>query len=202
MIQVVPAQFGWFAYGRAEQGGAEFLAPVALWALVDSSSGVRRVVGLTAHGLATTGKPWRWSNRVALCQATLSIGLCLLPEGPVPTTPLYLSGRRANLRIPPRTAARCTPHRPPGARGWPLAGAKAPGKGGVPPEAGKATSRATGGGEEGDARGRRRHPGREQRGNPQAGNRGTLRSDAGADGRSRRAQVRVPRRGGRRTANP
>jgi hypothetical protein len=51
IIQVVPAQFGWFAYGRAEQGGAEFLAPVALWALVDSSAGVRRVVGLTAHGL-------------------------------------------------------------------------------------------------------------------------------------------------------
>lgn len=42
--------FGWFAYGRDEQG-VEFLAPVALWALVESSSGVRRVVGLTAHGL-------------------------------------------------------------------------------------------------------------------------------------------------------
>ena len=51
IIQVVPAQFGWFAYGRDEQGGAEFLTPVALWALVDSSAGVRRVVGLTAHGL-------------------------------------------------------------------------------------------------------------------------------------------------------
>jgi hypothetical protein len=53
IIQVVPAQFGWFAYGRDDdgQGGAEFLAPVALWALVDSSAGVRRVVGLTAHGL-------------------------------------------------------------------------------------------------------------------------------------------------------
>ena len=51
IIQVVPAQFGWFAYGRDGQGGAEFLTPVALWALVDSSAGVRRVVGLTAHGL-------------------------------------------------------------------------------------------------------------------------------------------------------
>ena len=53
IIQVVPAQFGWFAYGRddGQEGGAEFLTPVALWALVDSSSGVRRVVGLTAHGL-------------------------------------------------------------------------------------------------------------------------------------------------------
>ena len=51
IIQVVPAQSGWFAYGRGGQGNAEFLAPVALWALVDSSAGVRRVVGLTAHGL-------------------------------------------------------------------------------------------------------------------------------------------------------
>jgi hypothetical protein len=53
IIQVVPAQSGWFAYGRDHdgQGGAEFLTPVALWALVDSSAGVRRVVELTAHGL-------------------------------------------------------------------------------------------------------------------------------------------------------
>ena len=51
IIQVVPAQFGWFAYGREGEEGAEFLTPVALWALVDSSAGVRRVVGLTAHGL-------------------------------------------------------------------------------------------------------------------------------------------------------
>ena len=57
IVQVVPAQFGWFAYGRDEgQGGAEFLAPVALWALVDSSAGVRRVVGLTAHGLAQVSR--------------------------------------------------------------------------------------------------------------------------------------------------
>jgi hypothetical protein len=51
IIQVVPAQFGWFAYGRDEQGGAEFLTPVALWALVESSGNVRHVVGLSAHGL-------------------------------------------------------------------------------------------------------------------------------------------------------
>ncbi len=51
IVQVVPGHFGWFAYGRDEQG-VEFLAPVALWALVESSAGVRRVVGLTAHGLA------------------------------------------------------------------------------------------------------------------------------------------------------
>ena len=51
IIQVVPAQFGWFAYGREGQGGAEFLTPVAMWALVESSGSVRRVVGLTAHGL-------------------------------------------------------------------------------------------------------------------------------------------------------
>ena len=51
IVQVVSAQFGWFAYGRDEEGGAEFLTPVALWALVESSGSVRRVVGLTAHGL-------------------------------------------------------------------------------------------------------------------------------------------------------
>ena len=50
IIQVMPGYFGWFAYGHDEQG-AEFLAPVALWALVESSGNVRRVVGLTAHGL-------------------------------------------------------------------------------------------------------------------------------------------------------
>jgi hypothetical protein len=47
---VMPGQFGWFAYGRDEQG-VEFLTPVALGALVESSGNVRRVVGLTAHGL-------------------------------------------------------------------------------------------------------------------------------------------------------
>ena len=50
IIQVIPGHFGWFAYGRDEQG-AEFLAPVSCWALVESSGNVRRVVGLTAHGL-------------------------------------------------------------------------------------------------------------------------------------------------------
>ncbi len=49
IIQIVPAQWGWFAYGHDEQG-AEFLTPVACWALVESSGSVRRVVGLTAHG--------------------------------------------------------------------------------------------------------------------------------------------------------
>ena len=56
IIQVVPAPSGWFAYGRDGQGGAEFLSPVALWALVDSSAGVRRVVGLTAHGLGQVSR--------------------------------------------------------------------------------------------------------------------------------------------------
>jgi len=55
IIQVAAAQFGWFAYGRDEQG-AEFLAPVALWALVESSAGVRRVVGLTAHRLGQVSR--------------------------------------------------------------------------------------------------------------------------------------------------
>jgi hypothetical protein len=50
IIQLVPAQSGWFAYGRDEQG-ANFLTPVALWALVESSGNVRRVVKLSAHGL-------------------------------------------------------------------------------------------------------------------------------------------------------
>ena len=50
IVQIIPAHFGWFAYGR-EEGGTEFLAPVACWALVESSGNVRRVVGVTAHGL-------------------------------------------------------------------------------------------------------------------------------------------------------
>ncbi len=50
IIQVIPGHLGWYAYGRDEQRG-EFLAPVACWALVESSGNVRRVVGLTAHGL-------------------------------------------------------------------------------------------------------------------------------------------------------
>ncbi len=49
IIQIAPAQGGWYAYGHDEQG-AEFLAPVACWALVESSGNVRHVVGLTAHG--------------------------------------------------------------------------------------------------------------------------------------------------------
>jgi hypothetical protein len=50
-------------------------------------------------GPTTTRKPWCTSNRVALCQATLSIGLYLLLEGPVPTGVLYPARRRINLRI-------------------------------------------------------------------------------------------------------
>ena len=55
IVQIVPAPLGWYAYGRDEQG-AEFLAPVTLWALVQSSAGVRRVVGLTAHGLGQVSR--------------------------------------------------------------------------------------------------------------------------------------------------
>jgi hypothetical protein len=47
----------------------------------------------------TTRKPWCTSNRVPLCQATLSIGLYLLLEGPVPTRVFYPARRRINLRI-------------------------------------------------------------------------------------------------------
>src|SRR3712207_2002292 len=43
---------------------------------------------------ATASTPWRTSNRVALCQATLSIGLYLLLEGAVPILLLYLLRRR------------------------------------------------------------------------------------------------------------
>jgi hypothetical protein len=50
IIQVIPGHFGWFACGRDEQG-TEFLMPVAMGALVESSGNVRRVVGRTAHGL-------------------------------------------------------------------------------------------------------------------------------------------------------
>ena len=49
IVQIIPSQGGWYAYGHDEQG-SEFLSPVACWALVESSGGVRRVVGLTAHG--------------------------------------------------------------------------------------------------------------------------------------------------------
>ncbi len=55
IIQLVPAQVGWFAYGRDEQG-VEFLTPVALWALVESSGSARRVVGLAAHGLGQVSR--------------------------------------------------------------------------------------------------------------------------------------------------
>ena len=49
IVQIVPAPLGWYAYGQDEQG-VEFLAPVTLWALVQSNESVRRVVGLSAHG--------------------------------------------------------------------------------------------------------------------------------------------------------
>jgi len=55
IVQIVPAPRGWYAYGQEEQG-AEFLAPVALWALVESSAGVRRVVGLSAHGNSSVSR--------------------------------------------------------------------------------------------------------------------------------------------------
>ena len=49
IIHIISAQDGWCAYGHDEQG-SEFLAPVACWALVESSGNVRHVVGMTAHG--------------------------------------------------------------------------------------------------------------------------------------------------------
>ena len=55
IIQIIPCDFGWFAYGRDEQE-AEFLAAVALWALVESSGSVHRVVGPAAHGLGQASR--------------------------------------------------------------------------------------------------------------------------------------------------
>jgi hypothetical protein len=55
IVQIVPAPWGWYAYGQDEQG-VEFLAPVVCWALVESSSNVRRVVGLGAHGLGSVSR--------------------------------------------------------------------------------------------------------------------------------------------------
>jgi hypothetical protein len=45
----------------------------------------------------TTRKPWYSSNRVPLCQATLSIGLYLLLEGPAPTRIFYPATHKTNL---------------------------------------------------------------------------------------------------------
>ena len=55
IVQIVPAPLGWYAYGQDGQG-VEFLAPVTLWALVQSSAGVRRVVGLSAHGNSSVSR--------------------------------------------------------------------------------------------------------------------------------------------------
>jgi hypothetical protein len=55
ILQIVPAPWGWYGYGQDEQG-VEFLAPVALWALVKSSESVRRVVGLSAHGNSSVSR--------------------------------------------------------------------------------------------------------------------------------------------------
>ena len=55
ITQIIPAPWGWYAYGQDEQG-VEFLAPVLCWALVESSSNVRRVVGLSAHGNSSVSR--------------------------------------------------------------------------------------------------------------------------------------------------
>ena len=55
IVQIVSAPWGWYAYGQDEQG-VEFLAPVLCWALVESSSNVRRVVGLSAHGNSSVSR--------------------------------------------------------------------------------------------------------------------------------------------------
>ncbi len=55
ILQIVPAHWGWYAYGRDPQG-AEFLHPVACWALVESHENVRHVVGLVAHGSGSVAR--------------------------------------------------------------------------------------------------------------------------------------------------
>ncbi len=57
IVQIVPAPWGWYAYGQDEQG-VEFLAPVLCWALVESSSNVRRVVAWARTGWARLAA-WR-----------------------------------------------------------------------------------------------------------------------------------------------
>jgi hypothetical protein len=55
IVQIIPAPWGWYAYGQDEQG-VELLAPVDCGALVESSSNVRRVVGLGAYGLGSVSR--------------------------------------------------------------------------------------------------------------------------------------------------
>jgi hypothetical protein len=55
IMQITPALWGRYAYGQDEQG-VEFLTPVVCWALVESSSNVRRVVGLGAHGSGSVSR--------------------------------------------------------------------------------------------------------------------------------------------------
>jgi hypothetical protein len=61
----------------------------------------------------TTRKPWYSSNRVPLCQATLSIGPYLLLEGPNPTKTLYPARRRITIQIQHATLSL-----PRALRGW------------------------------------------------------------------------------------
>ena len=55
ILQIIAAPWGWYGYGQDEQG-VEFLAPVALWAPVQSSEGTRHVVGLSAHGNSSVSR--------------------------------------------------------------------------------------------------------------------------------------------------
>jgi hypothetical protein len=55
IVQIIPALWGWYAYGQDEQG-EEFHPPMVCWALVESSSNVRRMVDLGAHGLGSVSR--------------------------------------------------------------------------------------------------------------------------------------------------
>ena len=71
IAQLVPAYPGWYAYGK-DEGGNEFLSPIACWALAEGSSGVRYVVGMCAH---------RRGSVEAATDAPGFIEYRLLPEG-------------------------------------------------------------------------------------------------------------------------
>ncbi|MBV9455855.1 MAG: hypothetical protein JOZ19_17345 [Rubrobacter sp.] len=55
IVQITPAQPGWCAYGRS-QDGMEFLSPIICWALAENSrTGSRYVAGLCAHRRGSVG---------------------------------------------------------------------------------------------------------------------------------------------------
>ncbi|MBV9452869.1 MAG: hypothetical protein JOZ19_01915 [Rubrobacter sp.] len=55
IVQITPAQPGWYAYGESEDGD-EFLTPVICWALAENSrTGSRYVADLCANRRGSVG---------------------------------------------------------------------------------------------------------------------------------------------------